>query len=296
MTQGCVFNVQRYSTHDGPGIRTTVFFKGCNLRCVWCHNPESYSPKPVLEFNRELCIGCERCVEVCPQHVHIAYGGQARNRERCVGCGRCIDQCYAGALTLVGTTMDEDTLMREIVTDLPYFQHSGGGVTFSGGECMLQIDFLEAVCRQCHEKGIHVAIDTAGCVPFERFERLMDVADLFLYDMKAYSGELHKELTGVDNSLILDNLARLLDRGARVWVRVPCVPGGNADELPQIAQWLKGRPVEKVELLAYHRLGGGKRALLGITNGVDFDIPDKTVMQGYLAPFLACGLPAVSNV
>ncbi len=292
MAKGCVFNVQRYSTHDGPGIRTTVFFKGCNLRCVWCHNPESWSMKPQLEFNRDLCIGCERCVEVCPNHVHDAYGGQAAHREKCVACGRCADQCYAGALTICGTAMDEMKLMTEIRTDVPYFEQSGGGVTFSGGECMLQIDLLEAVCRQCRAEGIHVAIDTAGCVPWASFERIADVADMYLYDMKALDGGVHKLLTNVDNALILENLDRLLAAGRRVWIRVPCVPGANDAQMPLIAEWLRGKSVEKVELLPYHRLGGGKRALLGI-GGEDYEVPSDETMRGYLKPFLDAGVPAV---
>ena len=295
LPKGCVFNVQRYSTTDGPGIRTTVFFKGCNLRCVWCHNPESYSPKPELEFNRDLCIGCERCVEVCPRHVHAAGGGQAAHRENCVACGRCVDQCYAGALTLAGTMMDEDQIMREILTDVPYYRQSGGGVTFSGGECMLQIDALEAVLRLCREAGVHTAVDTAGNVPWAAFERILPYTDLFLYDMKAYDPDVHKRLTGVDNRRILENLDRLFEAGADVWVRVPCVPGANDGELGHIAQWLEGKPVRRVDLLAYHRLGGGKRALLGIKGGVDFDVPDAQVMDRYLQPFLICGLPAKHN-
>ena len=295
MAEGCVFNIQRYSTQDGPGIRTTVFFKGCNLRCVWCHNPESWSQKPELEFNKELCIGCMRCVDVCPRGVHEPNGGQAAHRERCVACGRCAEECFAGALTLCGTAMDEYGLMREIMTDIPYFQRSGGGVTFSGGECMLQIDLLEAVCRMCKKEGIHVAIDTAGCVPYERFERIADIADLYLYDIKALDSAAHQKLTGADNGLILENLDRLLKAGRRVWVRVPCVPGANDDQMFLIAAWLEGKPVEKVELLPYHRLGGGKRALLGIRDGVDFTVPDDGKMDALTAPFLARGLPATHS-
>ena len=291
MATGRVFNIQRYSTHDGPGIRTTVFFKGCNLRCAWCHNPESLGVEPVLEYNRELCIGCGRCAQVCPNGVHKP-GRPAAYREACAGCGLCARECFAGALTLAGTDMDEARAMDEILTDLPYFQQSGGGVTFSGGECMLQIDFLEALCRACREKGIHTAIDTAGCVPWARFERVLPYASLFLYDMKARDPRVHRRLTGADNALILDNLERLLDAGARVWVRVPCVPGGNDGELEGIAEWLEGKPVERVELLAYHRLGGGKRALLGLADGQDFSVPADDDMKAYLKHFTNRGVNA----
>ena len=291
MATGRIFNIQRYSTHDGPGIRTTVFFKGCNLRCAWCHNPESLGMEPVLEFNKELCIGCGRCAQVCPNGVHKP-GRPAAYREACAGCGLCARECFAGALTLAGTDMDEARAMDEILTDLPYFQQSGGGVTFSGGECMLQIDFLEALCRACREAGIRTAIDTAGCVPWARFERVLPYAPLFLYDMKARDARVHRRLTGADNALILDNLTRLLDAGARVWVRVPCVPGGNDGELEGIAEWLAGKPVERVELLAYHRLGGGKRALLGLSDGQDFSVPTDDDMKAYLKHFTNRGVNA----
>ncbi|MBQ8952585.1 MAG: glycyl-radical enzyme activating protein [Clostridia bacterium] len=291
MATGRIFNIQRYSTHDGPGIRTTVFMKGCNLRCAWCHNPESLSASPTLEFNSELCIGCGRCAQVCPNGVHKA-GQPAAYREACAGCGACARECFAGALTLAGTDMDAAQAMEEILTDLPYFRESGGGVTFSGGECMLQIDFLEEVCRRCREAGVPVAIDTAGCVPWARFERLLPYASLFLYDMKARDARVHRRLTGADNGLLLENLERLLSAGARVWIRVPCVPGGNDGELQGIAEWLRGRPVERVELLAYHRLGGGKRALLGLAAGQDFSVPTDDDMKAYLQHFIDRGVNA----
>ena len=291
MSAGRIFNIQRYSTHDGPGIRTTVFMKGCNLRCAWCHNPESLDMAPTLEYNRELCIGCGRCADVCPNGVHKT-GMPAAHREACAGCGLCTRECFAGALTLAGIDMDEAQAMEEILTDLPYFQRSGGGVTFSGGECMLQIDFLEALCSACREAGIHTAIDTAGCVPWARFERVLPFASMFLYDIKALDAQVHRRLTGADNGLILDNLDRLLAAGARVWVRVPCVPGGNDGELEAIAEWLAIRPVERVELLAYHRLGGGKRALLGLTGEQDFDVPTDDKMNEWLKLFTARGVNA----
>ena len=288
--RGRIFNIQRYSTHDGPGIRTTVFFKGCNLRCAWCHNPESLDPKSTLEFNRELCVGCGSCADKCPNGVHDK-GNPAAHREMCVGCGRCVRDCFSGALTLAGTDMDEDRAMEEILTDLPYFEASGGGVTFSGGECMLQISFLETMCRICAERGIHIAVDTAGHVPWEYFERLLPYEPMFLYDVKAYDPEVHRKLTGADNVRILDNLDKLLDTGSRVWIRVPCVPGGNTGEMDAIAGYLAGKPLERVELLAYHRLGGSKRMLLGISDpGDNFRVPDDSEMKAILGVFLKNGI------
>ena len=288
---GRIFNIQRYSTHDGPGIRTTVFFKGCNLRCAWCHNPESLDQKPVLEFNREFCIGCGACAVNCTEGVHEP-GKPAAHREKCIACGNCVNECFSGALTLAGVDMTVEKAMDEILTDLPYFKESGGGVTFSGGECMLQIDFLEKLSTLCREHGIHTAIDTAGHVPWTYFERILPNASLFLYDFKARDPEVHRELTGADNGRILDNLGKLLDTGARVWIRVPCVPGGNDGEMEGIAEWLEGKPVERVELLAYHKLGGGKRGLLGLEDHTDFRVPTDDEMKEYLEHFLKRGINA----
>ena len=291
MAKACIFNIQRFSTHDGPGIRTTVFFKGCNLRCAWCHNPESLAPNPTLEFNPDLCIACGRCAEVCPAGVH-EKGRPAMHRNQCLGCGRCARECFAGALTLAGKELTEEQIMQEILTDRPYYMQSGGGVTFSGGECMLQIDFLENACRMCREYDIHIAIDTAGHVPWHSFERVLPFAPLFLYDLKAMNPGIHRRLTGAENGRILENLERLLGSGARVWIRIPCVPGANDDELGKIAEWLQDRPVERVELLAYHRLGSGKRRLLGLETGDEFRVPEKQEMQTWLSMMIQHSIPA----
>ena len=287
---GRIFNIQRYSTHDGPGIRTTVFFKGCSLRCVWCHNPESLDGRPSLEFNPELCISCGACADSCRRGVH-EKGNPAADRKKCVGCGECVRNCFSGALTLAGIDMDAETAMEEILTDLPYFEASGGGVTFSGGECMLQIDFLEMLCALCRSKGINAAVDTAGHLPWAYFERILPYDPLFLYDIKAIDPEVHRRLTGADNSLILENLEKLMASGARIWIRVPCVPGGNIGEMDGIAGWLAGKPAERVELLAYHTLGEGKRKLLGLRDGAGgLRAPDGREMEEILEKFLEHGI------
>ena len=200
MLTGTVFNIQPFSVYDGPGIRTTVFLKGCNLRCAWCHNPESWQRKPQLQFLAEKCIGCGGCFSACPQGVHVLQNGvHLIDREKCIGCGKCADSCFAGALVITGREMTVDQVMSRIQDDALYFQNSGGGVTFSGGECMIQLDFLEELLQRCKQLGIHTAVDTAGHFPFDRYERILPYTDLFLYDIKAFSTETHRELTGVDN-------------------------------------------------------------------------------------------------
>ena len=295
MLTGTVFNIQPFSVYDGPGIRTTVFLKGCNLRCAWCHNPESWQRKPQLQFLAEKCIGCGGCFSACPQGVHVLQNGvHLIDREKCIGCGKCADSCFAGALVITGREMTVDQVMSRIQDDALYFQNSGGGVTFSGGECMIQLDFLEELLQRCKQLGIHTAVDTAGHFPFDRYERILPYTDLFLYDIKAFSTETHRELTGVDNHQVLRNLPLLLENNARVIVRIPCIPEGNWHEMPQIVAYLKSLPVEQVELLAYHRLGEGKRQSLGMELRT-FPAPTHNQMEQLLQLFTEQGIPAVYN-
>lgn len=266
--EGKLFNIQRFSIHDGPGARTTVFFKGCNLRCMWCHNPESISRDNQLEFYPEKCIGCGACFKVCPNGVHFIDENQEHrlNRSKCSGCLLCTETCYSNALAGVGVNVDVDYVLKSITADKLYYKNSSGGVTFSGGEAMLQIDFLEEVLRRCKEEDIHTAVDTAGCVPWSCFERILHITDLFLYDVKAADPDRHKQLTRVDNHLILENLKRLSDAGKQIYVRIPFIPGSNDDQIEDIAKILKPLNIEKVEVMPYHKLGNSKYAALDIKN------------------------------
>lgn len=296
MEKGTVFNIQPFSVYDGPGIRTTVFLKGCNLRCCWCHNPESIAPGRELQFSLEKCIGCGACLAVCPTGAHglSESGVHTVDRALCTACGKCADGCFAGALCMTGETVTSDTVLRRVLTDSAYYKNSGGGVTFSGGEAMVQLPFLKELLTACRAHGVHTAVDTAGNFPFSSFEEILTVTDLFLYDIKAYDRALHRELTGVYNDRILENLPKLLERGAEVIVRVPCVPGGNWDDLEAIAGYLKALPIQRVELLAYHRLGEGKREALGrAADG--FSTPTAEEMEGVLRMFTEQGVPAVYN-
>ena len=276
MMTATIFDIERSSFVDGPGIRTTVFFKGCNLRCVWCHNPESQSAKPELAFFESRCTHCGKCKEKCPNAL-----------TSCTLCGACATYCPTDARKIYGKEMNVDEVMEEILRDRAFYENSGGGVTFSGGECMLQIDFLEEILKQCKEQGIHTAVDTAGHVPYEYFERILPYTDLFLYDVKAFDSAVHQQYTGVGNERILENLQTLLALGAPIWVRIPTIPTVNAsvEEMKKIKAFLdaNGAP-RKVELLPYHAMGEGKCTALGKAP-VTFPTPDAELMANLRAIF-----------
>lgn len=264
-----LFDIERNSFVDGPGIRTTVFFKGCNLRCAWCHNPESQAQKPQMMFYKNKCTGCGKCREKCPNAL-----------EKCELCGKCILYCPHDAREICGKEYSVDEVLREVIKDRSFYEASGGGVTFSGGECMLQIDFLEQILQACKKNGIHTAVDTAGHVPWEYFERILPYTDLFLYDIKCFDSNSHKKYTGVDNERILDNLKKLLHTST-VWVRIPIIPTVNdsEEEMQRIRNFLTAcRPPQKIELLPYHAMGEHKYAAIGKEASV-FSVPKKETLQ-----------------
>jgi len=276
MLTATLFDIERNAFADGPGIRTTVFFKGCNLRCAWCHNPESQKRERELAFFESRCTHCGKCQEKCPNHL-----------EKCTLCGACTTYCPTDARKIYGKEMSVDEVMEEILRDRAFYESSGGGVTFSGGECMLQIDFLEEILKKCKENGIHTAVDTAGHVPYEYFERILPYTNLFLYDVKCFDSDTHKKYTGVGNERILENLGRLLQSGAHVWIRIPTIPTVNADEdeMSKIKAFLDANGVpEKVELLPYHTMGEGKCLALG-KELTTFPTPDADTMQKLRAIF-----------
>ena len=267
MTNGMIFDIEHGSFVDGPGLRTTVFFKGCDLRCAWCHNPESQSAKPVRMYYADKCIHCGRCSAVCPSPDH------------CILCGKCAAVCPISAVQLKGQTYTAGQIMEEILLDRDFYGEDGG-VTFSGGECMLQPDLLWELLILCKNEGIHTAVDTAGNQPFSVFERIIPFTDLFLYDIKAMDSENHRKWTGVGNERILENLKKLLGMKIPVWVRVPVIPGVNdtVEEITALREFFlqNGRP-ERIELLPYHRLGENKYPALG-KNAVLFSVPDAEKM------------------
>ena len=269
-----IFDLQRTSLADGPGIRTTVFFKGCHLRCRWCHNPESQSDKTQMLLYPDKCTGCGLCRQICPHGLTA-----------CDFCGKCALHCPAGAREVCGRDCTTEELFETIVRDKAYYDRSGGGVTFSGGECMLQTDALCAIAQRCHEAGIHTAVDTAGDVPFADFERILPYTDLFLYDVKAVTDDLHRQGTGVSNRRILANLRRLSDR-AEVLIRIPVIGGwnDNEEEMQRMAAFLKPLCLRGVELLPYHALGGHKYAALHRTQEM-FRTPDSKTLSHFQSLF-----------
>ena len=265
---GRVFDVQRFSLHDGPGIRTVVFLKGCPLRCAWCANPESQQPGPQIAWFENLCAGCGRCAEACSRSAITMDGRRPlTDRRGCSGCGDCAAACSREARRLLGRKLSADELMAEVRRDAPFFRRSGGGVTFSGGEPLSQPSFLCECLRRCRRWGYHTAVETCGQASWEVLSEAAEVADLFLYDLKQVRSARHRELTGLGNELILENLEKLLESGAEVTVRVPVVPGANDDResLEALSAFVAGHPLlRRVELLPCHPLGAHKYAALDL--------------------------------
>ncbi len=258
-----VFNIQQFSTEDGPGIRTTVFMKGCPLRCVWCHNPEGLAPKPELMWYDVRCIGARECLRACPESaLTLTPAGMRVDRARCTGCGKCSDACPTGALEMIGRHWEPQAMVDELVKDRVFYETSGGGITFSGGEPMQQTDFLCAVLPLCKAAGLQVALDTCGAVAWERYARVLPSVDLVLLDLKIMDAEQHRAATGAANDSIIANARRMAAEGKRMWIRTPIIPGytddpGNVEaiarlictELPTVERW---------DLLAYTNLGKPK--------------------------------------
>lgn len=260
-----IFDLQRGSLVDGPGVRTTVFFKGCNLSCKWCHNPESRSPARQMLFYRNRCAKCGRCLSACENGA--VRDDFTVNRYKCSLCGKCVEVCHPEAKTICGYTVDTGEIFEKIKRDIPFFNDSGGGMTVSGGECMLQIEPLHELLKMCRNDGINTAVDTAGNVPFSSFEKILPVTDWFLYDLKHTDNEKHMAGTGAGNTRILQNLESLLHIcPSRVIIRVPLIPGFNADgeSVRAIAGWIASHPAPgAVEPLRYHAMGVPKSDALG---------------------------------
>ncbi|MGM9550870.1 MAG: glycyl-radical enzyme activating protein [Clostridia bacterium] len=267
MEKVLISNIQRFSTKDGNGIRTTVFFKGCPLRCKWCHNPETFSPQYEVMYNRENCTLCTRCVNACPNGaITIEEDFLVTDKDKCTLCGKCTNVCYYNARETSGKEMSKEEIFDIILKDASFYQESSGGVTFSGGECTMFGEFLLGLLKMCKAYHIHTCIDTSGFAPYEVFEKILPYTDVFLYDIKAYSSDLHKSLTGVPNEIIWENLEKLCKNGADINLRLPIIEGCNAflEDFEKIAEKTSAMGIKKVNLLPYHDMGKYKYTKLGM--------------------------------
>jgi pyruvate formate lyase activating enzyme len=307
-TEDVVFNIQRFSLHDGPGIRTTVFLKGCSMQCFWCHNPEGQHPEPELRFFPDRCIACGECVKACPSHAHeLRDGVHIFFRERCTLNGRCVETCYPHALQMEGRTMTVGQVMVEVLADLVFYKTSGGGVTLSGGEPALSKEFAREILEQCKLNGIHTAIETCGECPWTALEALLPVTDLIMMDIKHLTREKHQAATGQSNERILENARRLALSGKPIIFRTPIVPTVNdsREEIGQIALFVhdlielrqKNNPPGNhpaditYELLAFHKLASDKYPSLGLEyKAAAINPPTKEQMATLAEEVKRCGL------
>jgi pyruvate formate lyase activating enzyme len=285
---GRIFDVQRFSIHDGPGIRTTVFLKGCALRCFWCHNPEGLSPQPQVQFYATRCIACGECAAVCPAGAHTFEGGDhIYRREDCQTCGRCVERCDAEGLLLIGRAASVDDVLDEVLRDRAFYETSGGGVTLSGGDPTVQPDFSIALLNACKQAGLHTAVETTAHTSWDVLARFLPVTDLFLVDLKQMDSERHRAATGVPNGRILENARRLTETGVPIVFRVPIVPTVNdaPDDIAAIAAFVaglaQGRDAAiRLELLAFHRLAADKYRSLGLEyRAADLQPPSRARMD-----------------
>lgn len=291
MLEAIICEIEHYAVHDGPGIRTVVFFKGCPLRCLWCSNPETQRRENELYYNHFTCTLCEKCIDVCQSDV-ISSDGKSIviNRNQCTSCGKCVSVCPTSSLRLVGKSMNVKEVFKELSKDILFYRQSGGGVTVSGGEVLMNADFAVELFKLCKEECIHTAVETTGYGNFNKLKELSEYTDLFLFDIKHSDSKIHKELTAVENSLILENLSRLSKVGKKIILRVPLILGLNDDEnnIKNTIEIAKTNDITEMHILPYHSLGLDKYKRLQ----QDYKMPD---LQKHKSAYLESIKNAVEN-
>lgn len=297
---GSIVNIKRFEIHDGDGLRTTLFVKGCPLQCRWCHNPESISPKSALGYYAHKCIGCGNCVPACPYGAHtVDKDGHIFHRDRCQACGKCAEACMANALLFYGQHVTPEEILPQLTADMAFYKNSGGGVTISGGEPLLQSEFCAEVLRLLQAQGINTAVDTCLFASREQLDRVIPYTDTFLVDVKAIDTELHRALTGQPNMRILENIRYLDALGKDMEVRIPYVPGQNSGEIEKIAEFLSTLHCLKgVRVLPYHDLSGTKYASLDMQYplaGTDTPIPSTEAVEAARDMLRAHGIKVLTK-
>ena len=296
MTQPLIFDIRRYSINDGPGIRITLFIKGCPLKCAWCHNPESHSPKVQKLYTTSKCIGVQECIEVCPEDaLTLTPNGIVTDGEKCTLCGLCADACPTKAIEISGKMYEPEELMQIIERERVHIEHSDGGVTFSGGEPLMFPEFLLEMLKLCGEKGLHRAVDTCGFVPTKTILEVAKHTDLFLFDLKLMDPVQHKKWTGKDNQLILKNLEILAETGANINIRIPLIKNVNthSEEITEMAKFISELPVKNyfVNLLPYHNIASGKYKKLELEyNAGEMSEPSEKKLKRIIEIFRTFGI------
>ncbi|MGE9942725.1 trans-4-hydroxy-L-proline dehydratase activase [Bariatricus sp. SGI.161] len=291
-----ITNVQKFSIHDGDGIRTSVFFKGCPLKCEWCHNPETQRFEKEMQCDKEKCVGCGTCAKVCPNGaISMENGKPEMKKDACTFCGKCVNFCPIGIREIIGREYSVKELIKELMKDQMFYEESGGGVTLSGGEVMaMDIDYILAIAKEIKRQDVTLTIDTCGYVPYEKFQAILPYVHTFLYDVKVMDPKLHKKYIGVDNQLILDNLIRLAADGARIYIRIPTIKevNGNEKNMKETIAFLKEHDIHpaQINLLPYHDTGSGKYSKLDMEyKGTDLHAPEKEEMESFVRLFVESG-------
>ncbi len=288
MSEATIFNIQKFCVNDGPGIRTTVFFKGCPLSCVWCHNPESKKAVPEVFYNESKCIKCGKCMARCEEGAH-SFTPECHNydREKCIACGKCCDYCPTEALEVAGYKISVEETLKEVLKDKVFYDNSGGGLTVSGGEPMMQFEFVLELLKRAKEEGLHVCMETCGFADADKYRQISEYVDIFLFDYKITDPADHKKYTGVSNDKILSNLFMLDEMEKNTVLRCPIIPtiNDNDEHLLAIAETAnKLKNVLEVNIEPYHPLGSGKSEMLGKDYALkDLSFPEEETVKGWIA-------------